>query len=569
MKYTNVMSTGSSEVSIDMGTITGWSNTVQKRGSGYPIVTQGMQNTFPIENGNSQSYTFNFTHYNGQNGETNAAWYAKVTACMDRWQARTNGCNIVYTPDADNPYAEALDLEGYIKSITRNYSNEFNEVITGSIEFVVGTMHVDDDPPAGAESYGGMYIIMSDSEQTNWYALYYGCATGDANTYEYYNCIDSVTISGGPESPFEYAIIRMPKKKLMEQIPNLYGDIKNYRNRIFMKLMGNHDMFVQQMDDSSNTITIKAYTNAQMYRNKVTEMTYSGRPLDIMNRILTDASFGYSIPVANIMCYYSTDNNSSVLSIPSGTQVYRALQICASMLGCRLFFADDCAYIVDYRTPIGSMTSTNGLTIMSAGSIDIRDSATFGARVFGDSECDPIGFDPVKNFARYKASDETTQAVQIKESFNEYGTLDKGMYDLPELTEDQCVTFCKNRLTYLCEPQRAMTFNVKEKYARAGQFGGSWASYFGVCARADTITDSSNKETVNNLTDLKAMADAAGNYDIYSQMIRAAGGRMYHKLALSEYTRTFPDGTCKYTFGIIASVELSDNLSQTSNTLNA
>ena len=44
--------------------------------------------------------------------------------------------------------------------------------------------------------------------------------------------------------------------------------------------------------------------------------------------------------------------------------------------------------------------------------------------------------------------------------------------------------------------------------------------------------------------------------------------RVPQKLALSSYTRKFPEGTCEYTFGTIKNIDLSSYASEVSNSLN-
>ena len=548
---------------VYVGTVTSWSNSVTKRGSAYAIVTQDVQNSFPIENGNSQSYSFSFKHTNGQNGKTNAAWHQEMTAIINRWQARTDGCMIRYVPDSDNTYVQTMELEGYVKSLTLDYKNDYNEVISGTLEFAIGTMHVHttDNVPSNAVNYNDMYILMSDPSQSNWYPIHRGAGSNAIS------CIESVSISAGPESPFEYAVIKIPRKKLMEMIPNLHGHIVDNMNKVYLNVLGQHDMFVQKVRDSDDMITVTAYCNAQIYRSKVLNNTCSDKPFNLIKRILTDASLGFSFPADNIKFKYNPINNNEagVVTMPKGTLVYRALQICANLLGCRLFFADNCAYLIDYR--VASVNSlTNNFTVPNVGDLLLRNGRKLGRTCVGKSECDPTGFDPVKNTCTVAYTSTETEGTgddatvrtiypvseQIIDelSYTTFGTLDKGNFSLPELNSTQAKLFAQNYLSYVREPQRAMTFTLKEVYHVAGTYG-KWSPRFGPCTMATSIKDDYNSEYVSN------------------ESVIGAPETPYYKLILSEYTRTYPQGTCKYTFGMIASITLSDNLSQTSTTLNS
>lgn len=560
-------------VTVNVGTVTSWENSVQKRGSAYPIVSQGVQNSFPIENGNSQSYTFQFKHVNGQNGQTNAAWMGQMTATVDRWQARTDGCRLVYT--SQNIYVKDMVLYGYIKSITLNYRNDFNEVITGTLTFTVGRMSINVDPedvPTDSYPFSDMYVIMSDPERVNWYALYMGA--DNVNNTIPYTCIDSVEITAGPESPFEYAKITIPRKKLMEQIPQLTNTnnldrIVDGRNKIYLNMMGNHDMFVQKVSSSGDKLTIIAYCDAQVYTQRTLTSSLNGRPMDIILSILKDSSLGVVFPDRSIIYKYDANlNRDATFTMPSGTSVYRALQICAKALRCRLFFADNCAYIIDYTVSAAdSLISSNPTAgvVKSIGGLYLRGGRKLGDACVGESSTDETGFDPVKNcctvsHVEYDDSgkpSEKFEDVYDTESVELFKTNNKGIIRLPELSADQARVFAQNMLYYTREPQRSMTFTLKESYPEATKIVNGqtvnipkgWKSFFGPCAMASSIEDDYTSEKVDNTS--------------------AFGGKAYHKLILSEYTRHFPKGTCEYTFGMIASVELSDNLSQTDTALNS
>lgn len=553
---------------LNLGTVTSWSNSVQKRGTATPVVTQGVQNSFPIENGNSQSYTFQFKHTNGQNGMTNAEWKTRVTECIDRWQVRTDGCLLTYRRQSGNVYVDDMDLVGYIKNIDLIYDTNFNEVITGSLEFVVGRMYINYDtqilPSDNQTPCDDMFIMISDVNQQNWYMIFLGSAT---STDSEYACVDSVEITAGPESPFEYATITIPRKKLMEQYPRdpdiSIGypgfNIVDGMNKIHMNVMGRHDMFVQKVRSSEDTITITAYTDAQVYTQRVlTEAIFGETPFEIITRILKDSRYGVSFPDMYIKYRYMSSNDTIRLSFPEGTLIYRVLQICAKILGCRLFFADNCAYIIDYRyAPDETMVSSSPDVVYGVGGLILRGGMKLRDACVGKSSTDETGFDPVKNYCTitYTEVDASgnsvsrSTAVYDQQSVDKFRRFDKGTIKLPELNEEQAKAFATNMLSYIREPQRSMTFTLKEIIPVQQNLPRRWGSFFTPCAMASSIEDDYNSEEVNNNS--------------------IFGGKAYHKLILSEYTRSYPKGICEYTFGMIASVELSDNLSQTSNSLNS
>ena len=125
-----------------LGAITNVTETVQKRTGITPVVTKGMQRAFPIETGNSHSYDLSFTRKNPENAVesgtdstrwSNAYWYRQLTNIMDRWQARTDGFMLYYEEDNTNPNFPSFSAGGYVKSISRTYNLNYNEVISGSL----------------------------------------------------------------------------------------------------------------------------------------------------------------------------------------------------------------------------------------------------------------------------------------------------------------------------------------------------------------------------------------------------------------------------------------------------
>lgn len=571
LKYTDDRGGTAVDRTIDLGTIVSISNTVQKRGQVTPIVSQNMQSAFPIETGNSQTYSISFkrvqpqgwtsSHDTGTDSRrwSNAHWYSMLTDAVDRWQTRTNGTRLEYTSRGENAYLPDLYLDGYIRSLSRTYSNSYNEVISGTLEFTVGTMYINERKtldPTRNESYGDMYIMMSDAQGDRWFVILY-----PRDTTGQYSCVESFTITGGLEDPFEHATIRIPKKKLMEQIPVLAEPlgIIDGCNKIFIKGMGEHAMFVDQVE-TGDTIVLKAFTNAQCYKSVALGIEMQNRPSRILRDILMDPTYGVAFDEDHIIYKYQSSLDSNPVTIPAGTMVYRALQICATMLKCRLFFADNKAYFVDYtvKSGITSGYARSGNPFISEiSNVNLRDRNSFGRRTIGTSTTDETGLAPVKNQATIVCRKETdngnvssTVTPRIDGSISVFRTLDKGTIQVPELTEDQALVFGMNHLEYICEAQQSITFTIKEVYHESGQLDKVWESFFGPSALLDSIDD---EYTSVHLTNRSIRTDKA----VAPQ-----------KLALSTYTRQYPKGTCEYTFGMIASVSLSDNESQTNNTLN-
>ena len=539
-------------VVADFGTVTKVAPSFQKKAQVTPIVSLNMQSAFPLEMGNSSMVSFTFSHKNGQGGLTNAEWYAKITQVMDRWQARSNGCLVNFESDDGIESDVIKNVGGYIKNISRTYS-DYNELITGSVDIAIGTMYVNDtdeiEGVGAAQDYHSMFIMLSDSEQKNWYAIQYG-----ATDHEEYNLIDSLTITGGVETPFEKAVIKIPKKKLYETIPNLQGDIIDRHNKLIINCMGQHNMYLDQANISDSTITLTGMTYAAYYQLSALQTTTKATPLEHIRSILSDSANGVMYDLSqdaqDKQFITNCTDTSDVLTFKVGTKLWRVLQICATMLGGRLFFADNKAYLLNYTVKIDN-EYTKWMEY-----IDIQGSADMRKRMVSYSQIDQEGFAPVKNTATILATNSegssVTKLVTDNRSVAKYGTLDKGTINLSELDEVQADKFAINHLRYIREPQRSIRFTLKEGYGQSGSPEKVWMSYFGPSAQVGKIIDRENSDQVSNRSTL---------YSGYMPI--------YNKLMLSSYVRQFPKLTCEYTFGTIANISLSDNTSQVTNTLNA
>ena len=581
------------EYMIDLGTVTNISRSASKKSMITPIVSLNMRDAFPIESGNGQTISLSFkradsrtTSSDGVNPtslaisklHSNKRWYADLTSAIDRWQARTDGCVLHYV--SDTPYVPSFDKVGYIKNISRTYRNDFNEVITGSLEFSVGTMYVNSGtytPQTSDESYTEMQVLMSDSANNNWYTLMAG---------DLYNCISSIKITGGSESSFEYVDMVIPKRKLMEFAPGLVGDIVYGQNEINMSLMGEHNLIVAKVD-TDDDIVLRAYCRAWLYDSAEVQAEMRGSAWDIISQILTNSSYGVSFDDNHIIYSYSKLADLSEIIIPQGDNVWRVLQICAIMLRCKIFFADDKAYIVDYTT----MGSTDDSDVMwqsrtgSGGngveicrdifdeSIDLfsTDSSTSTyKRCTGKTKLGKEGIDTLRNYVQIKCSD--THGVAQTNTKVPYGDplaapykrIKANAIELPELVEvedeespedsySQGTTFATNYLAYLREPQRSVTFTLKEAYINRSEGIRVWRSFFGPSARVSAIYDYYSGESVDNRSVLTGLL----------------GQNAPQKLTLSSYTRKYPSGTCEYTFGTIAEISLPASTSQINTSLDS
>ena len=135
----------------ELGIVESISDRYSKSVATTPIPTMDEDATYAIESDSSIVLTVEFSRVTPDNGTTsgsdsttwtNGYWYEKIQEIMNRWQARTNGCVLIYTPGEDNPYIPARNYNGYIKTLSRSYDPGDPTVIRVSMEFHVGTMVV-------------------------------------------------------------------------------------------------------------------------------------------------------------------------------------------------------------------------------------------------------------------------------------------------------------------------------------------------------------------------------------------------------------------------------------------
>ena len=591
-----------------LGAITNVTETVQKRTGITPVVTKGMQRAFPIETGNSHSYDLSFTRKNPADAVesgtdsarwSNAYWYRQLTTIMDRWQARTDGFMLYYEEDNTNPNFPSFSAGGYIKNISRTYNLNYNEVITGSLTFVVGRMRLNSDGtiPSGAVNFNSedVRIELTNDTESATYILY----RGDSDESKIINLINSVEITAGSESPFESVIIKVPKRKLKAVAPTL--KLVDGRNKIHMyNFMGRHELVLNRAKTSKDVITLRAYCKAQAFESKATREDHENTPLEMIRYLMKTVSgleFSESNTSGNQKLITNvSDEGKKMLKFLKGSNVWRGMNICAIYLGAKLFFADNNMYLIDYTdSPTGEhckyLSSINPYSYTgSVGEVEIdeegadpivnrviitcsgpvtdesREYKTEDGETFyetripdkgnTDSVSDVIDEASVNTFREHKV------AFTISELLN--GEIVKAEKDEPEegkeseeVTYHKVVTnytqgyeFAENYIKYLAEPQRSVTFSVKEAYAKQGQSGVYWLSFLGPSARTDSIYDRVSDEIVDNTSAKSGQSDSVPQ-----------------KLVLSSYTRQYPKCICEYTFGTIANVDLSTYVSKTTNSL--
>ena len=110
----------------------------------------------------------------------------------------------------------------------------------------------------------------------------------------------------------------------------------------------------------------------------------------------------------------------------------------------------------------------------------------------------------------------------------------------------QAEVFAQNYVEYRSEPQQTVEFTLKEM--RNVNNVPTWKPYFGPASMVKGIADDVNDISVNNTSVI-------------------TGSERTQTLALSTYSRSYPEGKSTYTWGVLSTIDLSSNTSQITTSL--
>ncbi len=408
-------------------------------------------------------------------------------------------------------------------------------------------------------------IMMSDAEGMNYYTL---LGQVGKDPVKNINCISEYTISGGPETPFEVLSLSIPKYKLRKIAPSLVeeGGIKAGRNKVIVDAVGRGHFTVVKCKYSGRKYKITAYCDTERYRGCTLAKGGVNTPEDWIRSILNDTSYGVSVSEVDIRP--GSDAMEETISFESGTTVWYVLQVCAILLGCKIWFSEDKAYVVDCTQLVDGMN----LDLYPEDETD-----AMYARTVGEVSLGSEGTDTLLNSIFVKctipqtnSSGEltggTTQsafnAARDTQSIKMYGEYKSNTLVVPELREGlflqddgstvqftQGKIFAENYMKYFIEPQQSVSFEIKElEAAGVDKETGlvteyKWVSFWDLPAYCTSISDDVDEFSITNDSALTRSPKP-------------------EKLLLSTYVRKYPSGTTEYTFGQIKSIDLSSNTSQ-------
>lgn len=592
---------------FSFGTITGIQESFQKSGSTFPLVAMSAENTIVIDTKTAKVISVSFLrkqpeNVNDSSSDTtrwsNATWFDTISKCVNRWQCRTDGYRLTYTPTADNPYIAPIDENGYLRNFTARFVSGSPTKLKGSFEFHVGTMYVGSQMPSNNEE--------SRAQKDFQIALY--DKKGSTPPYillgEKVNCVESYTIHGGPEAPFEYVTMKIPKKELKQVAPGLFegedAGIIPGMNRLTISAIGTSTMTVTKVKLSNDSYTITAYCEAERIRGYT--LTSGGQltPASWINKILSGGEYGgLRFSGSTLVANYDTalSNLIGEIEFKKGTNVWYILQVCAMCVRARVFFADNKAYVIDYckgsstypryETKINLHPSSGNAMYSGAtlGNVDLGDegvdtiansvsiSCTTPQMKNGAYVTDEYGNTVFTAFNYYTYSDGNSVNTFKERAANTMYLSELKQNDpnnMPETKPDdsegegsgtegeeeekkevklyfQAEYFAKHLIAYRSEPQQTVEFTLKEM--RSVNNVPTWKPYFGPASTAGQIYDDVNDVDVTNLSAVDKSTP------------------VYQKLALSTYSRSYPEGKSTYTWGVLSTIDLSSNTSQITTSL--
>lgn len=137
-------------ITIDLGSVTSYSDTFSKSVTKFPIVTRSTRDAFAIESSTSMSVMLDYARCSPEVPNdlgtdstqwSNVKWVEEVDLAMDRWQADSDGfrLNIDTSDIPGRPSCD--DLNVYVKSWSYRFKAGDVQYVYGSISMSVGTMH--------------------------------------------------------------------------------------------------------------------------------------------------------------------------------------------------------------------------------------------------------------------------------------------------------------------------------------------------------------------------------------------------------------------------------------------
>lgn len=562
-----------------------FSDTIRFELKTMKIPSMSSSSTFAYDKGASQTLNISFTRRNPDVEEipndsrtwNNTKWVRRLSALIDRWQMRTDGCRFTFIPKDENvdEWDEYNDINGYISTMKFKWSAGVPDVITCDLSFLVGSTYANItsraneviDPTIPTDD---MYIQMSDISTMKNYTLL-SLRTDETKVSEIVSCIESYSIEGGMNQPFEILKMSIPKKRLTSVAPQLVNNIVAGKNLVKVNAYGKGDYVVTSCALNNNTYNITAYACSELFKAMVSvnEYTQTSNPLYTIRSIL-----GNGVRIGSRWIYYKWEDGSVITALksdtyytewageikfPTETSLWRMIQVCAMKLGAKIWFSEDKCYLIDTRV--------SGHT-QQYGEIDIfanEDEASSTYKdVVGSAESGSEGTTTVINTLTVSFGDnekvtipsEDDKSVAIMKDYYDWAVASQNYYGKREgslsLPEIKNITDAKiigyNYISYLADSQNSIGYTLKET-VNDGTGVSGWHRTYENPSSAEKILDRTNDLESNNIS--HCLNSAVGTDPVKPNL-----------LTMSSYERAYPDGTCKYWWGVQKATDMSSTISQ-------
>ena len=326
---------------------------------------------------------------------SNRKWVNEASSLINRWQAETDGCVLIYDPldptlqlamdpRSDLDYETEKARNVFIQQFSFNFGISSPETVNGTLLLQVGSMTANaarsDDSQTHIIGYNDpintkdMTIRMTSSDGLVEYLLYCNnLSTTGSLEKKTLNCVSSYSLKGGPEQPFEFLTMILSKKRMSVVAPNLVGDIVAGKNRITVNAMGKGEFIVTKVSGSTD-YKITAYSINETYRSTAVGVRIpfgkdsNSTPFDIIKTIFATnrESYGSELkPVTftmNRVAYAYRESNNVwddhfQCTFDNNSSAWYVLSVCALKLNCKIWFSDEIAYVVDMSIPVNELKS--------------------------------------------------------------------------------------------------------------------------------------------------------------------------------------------------------------------
>ncbi len=582
--------------------VTSISDSVSASITRVPIVTFKADQAFAFDTGTTSSLSFSITRPNPVNPDdrpentdsrtwSNKRFEKELTGYIDRWQAETDGCTLVFEPYTTGQ--RRIEENVYLASLSITMDKGIAETLYISLEADIGTMTAKAKPIVKESTISGYLppvfwnesvVTMTSSDGTINYVLYMGVENQ-------WNCVSSYVVRCGPEQPFPSLILNISKKNLSAIAPDLVDDIVAGKNRITVYGVGRGEYVVTKSQSSGQNYKITAYSVYEQYRASPvsisgTNITFGSRPgkdyqnpFDMMTGILADVSSYGTEDISKISfnlndivyCYRKVNNEWANADCEfSGSQdAWYVLSVCALRLGCKIWFLDNKVYVVD--TSIDnpndpSVACSEGFSFFDMDTLYLNRNGyyplnptageiAFMQSVCGDTELGDEGADVLKNLTVVKCN-----SSDLAYTYGDDGVVDASRrkfgvkrteYMIPEVVLEDAFAIAYNTDIRYCDSEQSIGFRLSETHYDEPEEGEEdkgryWQPYFPQLARVGTIFDYSKDLMISNKPNFSGPG---------------VPERMRNKLTLSTAEYHFPEGYTEYWFGVISPANLTQGTS--------